>query len=55
MSPWSVAEAALTALGPAALKLLSGDEKAAVIAAKKAVAKQAIKAVADQKRKALGK
>jgi hypothetical protein len=46
---------AVAALGEVVEAILAGDEKAAVVAAKKAVAKQAVKAAADRKRKALGR
>lgn len=53
--PWKALKAAFDALAPSALKLLEGDERAVIIAAKKLAAKAAIKELAASKIGRLGK
>ncbi len=55
MNEWQAIATAIGALTPAAMKLLSGDEKAALILTKKVAAKQAGKAIADSKKARLRK
>ena len=47
--PWKALVAAFDALAPSALKLLEGDERAVIIAAKKLAAKAAIREMATAK------